>query len=375
MIYLDYAASSPPFAECAELARDVMLTHFANPGALHHSGGDARGILQESRKTIARILGVQDREIFFTSGGTEANNWAVKLGCLYSGGKEILIFAGEHKSVLEAARSMESQGFRVRLLFPDSDGILSPQEVEAAIGPDTAMLCVQAVNNETGVMQDIDLLSRLARSRRIPFLCDGVQSFGHTDQPLHKADFISLSAHKFGGPKGVGCLVVRYPHILQPLIHGGGQELGLRSGTENPPGIAGMALAAELSRKALASEQDRIQRLSARLLEGLRLVEPHLELNGEAATRHPGILSCRFPGISAEELVMRLDLLGICVSPGAACAARDTTPSHVLLAMGCSDSHARESVRFSLGRNTTLEEIDAAVRAVESILRSRRTSR
>lgn len=368
MLYLDYASSSPPFPEAADRMREVMLSAFGNPGAIHGAGAAARGILQESRRTLARLLKVQEREVFFTSGGTEANNWAVKLGCRMGKGKEILVFAVEHKSVLEPARSMEAEGFRVKLLYPDACGRLLPQTLEAALGPDTAMVCVQAVNNETGVVQDIEAIARRTKKHRVPFLCDAVQSFGHLPLPLHKADFLSLSAHKFGGPRGVGCLVARYPYVPAPLIHGGGQELGLRSGTENLPAIAAMALAAELSQNG----EPNTEALSALLLEGLREIEPRLVLNGEGAPRAPGIMNLRFPGISAEELAMRLDLKGICVSPGAACGARDPKPSHVLLAMGCSELHAKESLRFSLGRDTTEGQIKEAIAAVEEILRRHR---
>lgn len=368
MIYLDYAASTPPYDQCADLVRQVMCTHWANPGALHSAGGQARGLLQESRRTMARLLGVRDREIFFTSGGTEANNWAVKLGCSAGSGRELLVGATEHKSLLEAARSMEQHGFRIRLLYPDSTGLFVPESVAQAIGPDTAMLCIQAVNNETGTVQDVKSLARIAKEHRIPYLCDAVQSFGHLDQPLHLADYITLSAHKFGGPRGVGCLVARYPYVPAPLLHGGGQELGLRSGTENLPGIAAMALAAQLSHESPEPEHARITRLSQLLETGLAPMGNRIGGSPE----NPGILCFRFPGISGEELVMRLDLNGICVSPGAACAARDPKPSHVLLAMGLPEIHAREAVRFSLGRNTTEEEILQTVNAVEQILRGRK---
>lgn len=371
MIYLDYAASAPPYPECSDLVCRVMNNAYANPGALHGAGGEARKYLQESRRILAELLGVGDREIFFTSGGTEANNWAVKLGCRLGPGKELLVGAAEHKSILESAYAMEALGFQVTLLYPDSSGRIDPDTAERAMGPHTAMLCVQAVNNETGVIQDIEGLARVAKKHRVPFLCDAVQSFGHLSLPLHKADFITLSAHKFGGPRGIGCLAVRYPYTPAPLIHGGGQELGLRSGTENLPGIAGMALAAQLSGASLSDELLRLQALSSLLLDGLRRADPDMAVNG-GTLRHPGILNCHFPGISGEALTAKLDLQGICVSPGAACAARDPKPSHVLLAMGMDESRARNSVRFSLGRNTTEEEILQTVRAVEEILRRRK---
>ena len=367
MIYLDYAASSPPFSDCAVLISELMCSTYGNPAALHGAGTEARKILQDSRRRMARLLGVRDREVFFTSGGTEANNWAVKLGCQHRPGGTLLVGAAEHSSVLESARSMESHGFRVRLLPPDSGGHIRPEDVLRFIGPDTALLCVQAVNNETGAVQDVEAISAIAKKHRVPFLCDAVQSFGHLAQPLHSADLITLSAHKFGGPRGVGCLIARYPHTPKPFLHGGGQELGLRSGTENIPGIAAMVLAAERSAQLLSQEQERLGQLSGLLWEGLRQIDPRLERNGSAPL-HPGILNCRFPDISGEALTLALARKGICVSPGAACAARDPSPSHVLLAMGCSADEARNSLRFSLGCTTTQQDIMDTIHAVEEIL-------
>lgn len=369
MIYLDYAASSPPFPAVAVCMQQTMLQQFGNPGALHCAGADARKVLQESRRSIAALLKVQEREVFFTSGGTESNNWAVKTGCLRKNGRHIVAAATEHKSVLQSVLRMQAQGYTVSFVYPGPDGCITPETVEAVLRPDTCLLCVQAVNNETGVIQDVAALAALCRKRNISYHCDSVQSFGHVDQPLNKADFISLSAHKLGGPRGVGCLVVRYPNTVTPLLDGGGQELSLRSGTENLPGIAGFALAAQMSVQTLQQETLHLTDLSRALLQGLREAVPRMEVNGEHAPRHPGILNCRFPGIPAEEMVMRLDLKGICTSPGAACAARDPEPSHVLLAMGLSPQQAKESVRFSPGRLTTMEEIEATVAAVSDIVR------
>ena len=370
MIYLDYAASAPPWEEAVQAVQRTMLERFGNPGALHGAGGEARAVLWESRKSIAELLDVRPEEVFFTSGGTEANNWAVRMGC-ERGKRHIIAAATEHRSVLEPAGRLREQGYELTVLNPGEDGIIAPETVEAAIRRDTALICVQAVNNETGVMQDVAGLAALARKYGVRYLCDGVQSFGHMDQPLNRADFVSVSAHKLGGPRGVGCLVVRYPNMIAPLIDGGGQEYGGRSGTENLPGIAGFAAAARLSVRSLGEELRRLEELSGALVRGIKEAAPRMKLNGGAGRRYPGIISCWFPGIPAEEMVMRLDLSGVCVSPGAACAARDAMPSHVLLAMGYDERRAKESVRFSLGRLTTAEEIGYTVKAVRSIVRGR----
>lgn len=367
MIYLDYAASTPPYPQVAETVHRVMTETFGNPGAIHQAGNQARRILHESRRCLARLLNVREQEIYFTSGGTESNNWAVKLGCRNGERRHIVVGAAEHKSVLEAVRQMELEGYTVTRLRPDKDGIISPEAVDAALTAGTALVCVQAVNNETGAMQDVGAIAALAKKKGVRYLCDAVQSFGHVDQPLSQADLISISAHKLGGPRGVGCLVARYPHAITPLIHGGSQELGRRAGTENLPGIAGFALAARLSADSMEEESIRLGKLTDTLQSKLKQAVPAMEVNG-GESRHPGILNCHFPGMTAEELVARLDLKGICVSPGAACAASDREASHVLLAMGYTQQRAKESLRFSLGRLTTENEIDATVHAVASII-------
>ena len=365
-IYLDYAASSPPWPEVLDLMNRTALECYANPGAIHQAGAAARKILQRSRVLLAQAAKVRPEEVFFTSGGTEANNWAIRMGADVPGRKHIICSATEHSSVLEPLRQLEKSGYPVTWLNPDRTGLIRPEAVENAIRRDTALLCVQAVNNETGVLQDIDTLAQIAKKHRVRFFCDAVQSFGHVQQNLSKADIISFSAHKLGGPRGVGCLIVRMPIIPTPMIHGGGQEFGLRSGTENLPGIAGFALAAQKSVEQLESEQQRLAQLRTQMENALRQISPDVQFAGEGAIRS-SILSCRFPGISAEEMVVRLDQKGICASPGAACAARSNAPSHVLLAMGYTPQEASEFVRFSLGRNTTEAEILETVAALQSI--------
>lgn len=369
MIYLDYAASFPPFPEAISDYTAAAVSLWSNPGAIHAGGAAARSLLHSSRRTLARLLQVRPEEIFFTSGATEANNWAVKLGAaLHPRKRHILCSATEHSSVLESLRAMERSGWSVTWLKPDAQGRICPRKAAEAIRSDTALLCVQAVNNETGVIQDVDALAQAARSRGCLFFCDAVQSFGHITQNLHRADLISLSAHKLGGPRGVGCLVIRQPSRLSPLIHGGGQEFGLRSGTENLPAIAGFARAAQISLADPEREQQRLQALQQQLREGLEQICPGLKTAGKDAPRVPGILCCAFPGFSGEEMAIRLDLKGICVSPGAACSARNHEPSHVLLAMGFAPREAAGFLRFSLGPQTTPEEIQYTLQVITQIL-------
>ena len=370
MIYLDYAASSLPFPEVTDRVCRISAEAFGNPGAIHSAGADARRILRDSRRTLAGLLNLRPEELLFTSGGTEANNWAIQIGSSLPRKRHIVCSAAEHSSVLEPLKRLERQGFQVTYLNPDRQGRILPEQAEAAFRPDTGLLCVQAVNNETGVIQDVDGLAEAAARHRVLYFCDAVQGFGHVRQNLHRADLISLSAHKLGGPRGIGCLIVRQPLMPAPMLLGGGQEFGLRSGTENVPDIAGFALAAEKAATSLSEEQQRLKGLCSLLETGLRRICPRAEFAGEGALRS-SILSCRIPGISAEELVMRLDLKGICASPGAACAARSAHPSHVLLAMGYTPGEAAEFVRFSPGHATAEEDIRTALSALEEICRKK----
>lgn len=367
MVYLDYSASFPPFPEVIEKISRTASEYWANPSAIHAEGGRVRAVLHESRKQLADVLKVRPEEVCFTSGGTESNNWAVKMGALQKGKRHIVCFAAEHKSVLEPVETMGRRGFEISYVEPGRDGRLCPDTLSAAIRSDTALVCVQAVNNETGVVQDVEAVSRLCAQKGAIYHCDGVQAFGHVELPLNKAGLISLSAHKLGGPRGVGCLIIGRQYRLSPFIDGGGQEFSLRSGTENLPGIAGFALAAELAARELPKESQRLKKLRDMFEKGLYELCPKLIIAGEGAERSPGISCCALPGLTAEELVMKLDLRGICASPGAACSARETAPSHVLLSMGYDRRQAAEFVRFSMGRGTTEEEIRQTLDAVAEI--------
>lgn len=369
MIYLDYAASSPVYREALELMTELMMDNPANPGGLHSAANRSRALLSRSRKTLAALLGVRAEELYFTSGGTESNNWAVKEGCKIKGKRHILLSAAEHSSVINSARYMERQGYELTFVNPGRDGRVSMEALERAIRPDTGLVCLQAVNNETGVIQDIDSASRICRRYGALLMCDAVQGFGHVSLPLEKADLISLSAHKLGGVRGVGALVVRRPNVIAPLIHGGGQEFTLRSGTENVPAIAAFAKAAELSCASLEEESARLENLSSLFVSRLRAAVPEMEINGAGAPRHPGIVNCFFPGTNAEELVLKLDMKGICVSPGAACAAREKGASHVIVSMGLGETRAKSSLRFSFGRLSTGKELETAAEALAGIIK------
>lgn len=370
MIYLDYAASAPIYEQALQKMYSVTFDNFASPSAIHSAGSKARKLLNESRQAIASLLGVRDREVFFTSGATEANNWAVRSACSCGKGNNIVVSASEHKSVLEPVEAMKAQGYTVTHIHPDSNGVISPEALDAVMTADTCLVCVQSLNNETGVIQDVAAIADVVHRYDALYMCDAAQSFGHTVQPLHRADLITISAHKFGGPKGIGCLVMRYPNFPKPMLLGGGQELGMRSGTENVPAIAAFALAAQLSSLMREEERIRLNHLSSMLVEAIKETDPSVELHSEGTDRYPAIINLRFPGIASEQMVALLDLEEIYASPGAACTARNSAPSHVLMAMGCSEQHARESVRFSIGRLTTPREIETASAAICRILRN-----
>ena len=366
MIYLDYAASTPPYDTVYPCMTQVATDVFGNPSSRHAAGTAARRWLRQSRLTVAQLLGVQPQEIIFTSGGTESNNTAL-FSLQNSPRKHIVIAATEHSSVLRAADRLERQGFSVSRVLPDPQGRILPQDIAQVLRRDTALLSVHAVNNETGVIQDIAAMAQLAHGVGAFFHCDAVQSFGHAALPLHCADLLSLSGHKFGGPRGIGVLMVKEGILGSPLLVGGHQELTRRAGTENLPGIAGFALAAERVCLELSAEAIRQEKLAALLLSLLRQSVPDLVLHSHSAPRVPGLLSLRFPGASGEEMQIRLNEVGICVGVGAACSSADAAPSHVLTAMGLTPKQAGQTLRVSLGRLTTEEDIRAAANAMITV--------
>ena len=378
MIYLDHAATT----KISPAARDAMISAldtYGNPSSVHTLGQQASAELGRARETIARQLGASPREIYFTSGGSEGDNQAILTGAkngAAAGKRHIISTAMEHHAVLHTLEALEQQGFSVTYLKPDGEGRISPRQLEEAIRPDTALVSVMYVNNETGSVQPIRELAAVCHGHEIPFHTDAVQAVGHipVDVKADGVDFLTLSAHKFHGPRGIGALYVRRGIRLHSLIDGGGQERGKRAGTENLPGIVGMAAALEEETAQLKKHMDYVEGLRNTLMAGLREI-PHARINESPQHHAPGIVNVSFAGVEGESLLLLLDGAGICASAGSACSAGSLEPSHVLLSMGIPRDIAQGSLRLSLDHSNTPEEVAetiAQVRAVVERLRKMR---
>jgi cysteine desulfurase len=308
------------------------------------------------------MLNAKPQEVLFTAGGTEGNNQALTL----AKDGHVIVGAVEHASVLKAARGRAAQ---VTVIPPDGDGRIPPEAIERALRPDTRLICVQYANNETGALQPVAEIGALARSRHVPFLCDAVQAFGKVpiDVRSLNVDLLTLSAHKFYGPRGAGCLYARQGVPLRPLLEGGGQEFGLRSGTEDVPAIEGMRVAAELAGREMNARLARMRELESAFIRSLKRRVPGCRLLAEDAPRLPGVMALLLPGLSSEQAVARLDLMGIQVSAGAACSARSDQISHVYLAMGLSEADARCVIRVSPGWENTAGEMELAAAAIAGV--------
>lgn len=361
MIYLDHAATTPPDARVIEAMGRCMRLQWLNPSAAYAAAGEARRALRQARREVAALLNAEAGEIIFTSGGTEANNQAM----LAARGGHAVVSAIEHPSVLNAARAMCAG---VSLVPPDADGRISPDEMARALRDDTRLISVQLANNETGVIQPVAAIGALARKRRIPFHCDAVQAFGHVpiDVRAMNIDLLSLSGHKLYGPRGIGALYARNG-AAQALIRGGGQELGLRAGTENVPAACGLGVAASLAAGDMDGEAARERALLSAFIGDLRRRVPPCRPLGEGAPRLPGLAAVLLPGLSSERAVAELDLLGIQVSGGAACASRERAASHVYRAMGLSEEDAACVLRVSIGRSTTQNDLREAAEAIARV--------
>lgn len=368
-LYMDYAATTPLDPKVAEKMTACLTLdgNFANPASAHGPGRAARATVEEARAQVAALVKAAPEEIVFTSGATESDNLAI-LGVARfrrERGRHLVTSRIEHKAVLDACKQLEKEGFEVTWLKPDADGLIQPGAVEAALKPDTILVSVMQANNELGTVNDVAAIGRRVRARGAVFHVDAAQSAGKLPIDLNTldVDLMSFAAHKVYGPKGIGALYVRRePRVnLEPLIHGGGHERGLRSGTLATHQIVAMGEAFRLARELLASEAPRLAALRERLWKGLQSI-PGVLLNGHGTQRLPGILNVSFPGVEGESLLYACEELA--VSSGSACNAADREPSYVLRALGRDDQLAGASLRFSLGRFSTEAEVDRAIEIV-----------
>ncbi len=367
MIYLDNNATTCVATAVRDAMAPFLDGYYANPSSPYSFARRASSALEDARAAVAALVNARPAQIVFTSGGTESNNTAIRDAVArHPDRRHLVTSAIEHASVLNDLAHLERQGYRITRIPVDRHGLLDLEAYRAALTPDTALVSVMAANNETGVLFPLAELARMARERSILFHTDAVQAFGKAPDILDdvQADYLSVSAHKFHGPKGVGALFVRGGRLAAPLLVGGDQENGRRAGTENVPGIVGLGRAAELIRQEDREAIVRMRRLRDRLEEGLRRVAPGLHIPGSETYRLPNTSLALFEGVESEALLALLDMADICCSSGSACLSGAAEPSHVLRAMGWPDRAARGAVRFSLSRFTTEEEIDEVIERI-----------
>ncbi len=372
MIYADNAATTKTSAAAQQAMLDAMEHFWGNPSSLHSPGQQAKEALQSAREAVARAIGAQPREIYFTSGGSEADNQAIvsaaKTGA-HKGKKHLITTAIEHHAVLHTMDQLAKEGFEVTLIPVDESGIVKVSDVAAAIREDTALVSVMFANNEIGTIQPVAEIGALCREKNVPFHVDAVQAVGHLpiDVNAQNIDMLSLSGHKFHGPRGVGALYVRRGTPLLTFIHGGAQESGRRAGTENLPAILGMTAALDDSIAHMAENNAHAAKLRDALIDGLSKI-PHSALNGDREHRLSGNVNFCFEGIEGESLLLLLDDKGIAASSGSACTSGSLDPSHVLLAIGRPHEVAHGSLRLTLDQDNTMEDVKAIVKATTEVV-------
>ncbi|MHB2153982.1 cysteine desulfurase family protein [Calditrichota bacterium GD2] len=370
-IYLDNAATTPMVSEVIEAMHEWNTRFFGNPSSVHHFGQIARARLEECRDIIADFLGVPSKKLFFTSGGTEGNNWILKsvAAQLTSEKKHILISALEHASVFETARFLKKQGADIDFIEPDGEGLITVDQIQKVLRKDTAFISIMYVNNETGIINPVKEIADFCKKNNIQFHCDAVQALGKVDFELQEmdVDFLTVSAHKIHGPKAVGAVYIKEPALLEPFLHGGQQEAGTRAGTENVSGIIGFARAAQwiASRR---SQRDKVKQLQRYFEERLKELFEKAVVIGDDAPRTPFISQVAFPGVDNQNLLMRLDLNGIAVSVGSACSSGTLKPSRVLQKMNLTDDVVRSALRFSFSYLNTLEEIETTLENLKMLI-------
>ena len=371
-IYADHAATTAMSEAAIEAMTRCMREEYGNPSSLYRIGQRAREVLEQAREDVASVINAEAREVYFTSGGSEADNQAIRSAALAGkkkGKNHIISTSFEHHAVLHTLEQLKSEGFDVTLLPVHENGVVLPEEVEGAIRPETALVTVMYANNEIGTIQPIREIGTICKTHGVLFHTDAVQAVGPLaiDVKAENIDYLSASAHKFHGPKGTGFLYARKGVPLLPLINGGAQEKGKRAGTENLPGIVGMAAALKETVAERDAEAARLTVLRDRLIAGLNEI-PHSALNGDAEKRLPGNVSFCFEGIEGESLLLLLDEKGISASSGSACTSGSLDPSHVLLAIGRVHDVAHGSLRLTLGRENTPEDVEYIISAVKDVV-------
>lgn len=375
-IYLDHASTTPVRSEVLEAMLPYFSEEYGNPSSIYPLGQTASDAVAEAREVLADIIGATPREVFFTSGGTEADNWAIKgfARANAAKGKHLITSAIEHHAVLHTCEALEREGFEVTYLPVDEHGLVRPEDLKAALRPDTILVSIMFANNEIGTIQPIGELAAITHEHGAVFHTDAVQAFGHEPIDVNALgiDMLSASAHKIYGPKGVGLLYVRKGVKLANLLDGGQQERGKRATTENVPGIVGFAKAAELAAAELVPEHDRQRALRDHAIRRVLAEIPHAKLNGSWESRLANNVSFSFEFIEGEGMLLQLAARGICVSSGSACTSGSLDPSHVLLAIGLPHEIAHGSLRLTIGRATTLEDVDFAVDSLATTLENLR---
>ena len=371
-IYMDYAATTPVLPEAAKAMIPYLTELYGNPSGAYGTAREARKGIEQARKTIAQTIHAEPNEIYFTSGGSESDNIAIKgtAFALKGKGKHLITSMIEHHAVINSCKWLEKQGFQITYLPVDSYGLVSPEELKKAICPETILISIMAANNEIGTIEPICEIGKIAKSAGVLFHTDAVQAFGSI--PIYaeecQADLISISAHKCYGPKGTGALYIRKGTQLDPVIHGGHQERGIRAGTENTAGIVGMGKAVEIASREMKEYSERMIRLRDLLISLVLNEIPESRLNGHPTERLPNHAHFSFRGTESEALLLRLDLAGVAVSGGSACTSGSLEKSYVLKAIGADEGSSYGSVRMTLGRNTTEEEIRTTASLTKEIV-------
>ena len=370
-VYADNAATTPVSREVIEAMTPVFTEAWGNPSSLHEKGREAKDILDDARERIARVFNCNSSEIYFTSGGTESDNWAIRGAAMRlkaKGKNHIVTSRIEHHAVLHTCEALEKEGFEVTYVGVDEDGIVDLDELRAAVTEKTAIVAIMYANNEVGTIEPIEEITEIAHAKGALMFTDAVQAVGNVDIALSrlKVDMLALSGHKLHAPKGIGMLYIRKGVVINNLVEGGGQERRKRGGTENLPYIVGLARALEIAKESLP-ELERVRAMRDRLIDGLTKI-PYSKLNGHRTQRLAGNANVGFEFIEGESLLLWLDIAGICASTGSACSTASLEPSHVLISMGVPHEKAHGSLRLTISRDTTDEDIDYIIENVTAIV-------